>query len=68
MLRFVGPSLVKRFTHTHSKTIFPENNNKVIEDLIRQQNKILQEISKQISVVIISIGLINLVIFLKPIR
>jgi len=36
MLRLIRPHIVKRFSHSHIKTDFPENNNKVLEGLIRQ--------------------------------
>ena len=68
MLRFVGPSLVKRFTHTHSKTIFPENNNKVIENLIKEQNEILKQMRKEISVITLVIAFLSATIAFKPMK
>lgn len=50
MLRLIHPTLMRRFCHTHSKTTFSENSNKVIEDLIRQQNETLKEIDTGINV------------------
>lgn len=50
---------MRHFCHTHSKTNFPENKNKVIEELIRQQNERLTEIKKEIhGVCICLLGLI----------
>lgn len=64
----VRPTLIKRFNHTHSKTIFPENNNKIIVDLLREQNKHLDRIGD--GLVSISFGLlgIQICICFKPIR
>ena len=33
------PNIIRRFSHTSTKTIFTENNNKIIEDLMYKQNK-----------------------------
>jgi hypothetical protein len=41
----VRPNIVRRFTNTQSKIIFTENNIKIIEDLIREQNIYLSRIS-----------------------
>jgi len=41
---FVRPDLIKRVSHTHSKTIFPDNYNKIIEDLLRENNTHLERI------------------------
>ena len=65
MLRLIRPNLVRRFSHTHSKTIFPENNNKVIEDLIKIQNETLKDISKEISLVSLMISLLTATIAFK---
>ena len=65
MLRLLKPNLVRRFSHTHSKTIFPENNNKVIEDLIKIQNERLKDISKEISLVSLMISLLTATIAFK---
>jgi hypothetical protein len=51
--RIVGSNIIKRFNHTHSKTSFPENN-KTIENLLREQNKHLDDISHSLK----GIGLI----------
>jgi len=59
MLRLMRPKFIRRFSHTHSKTTFPENSNKVIEDLIRQQNERLTEIKKEIGFVSIVISLLS---------
>jgi hypothetical protein len=66
MFRLLKPNLIRRFSHTHSKTIFPENKNKVIEDLIKEQNEILKDISNKISVVGILISLLTGIIVVKP--
>jgi hypothetical protein len=68
MFRFIRPSLIKRFTHTHSKTFFPENNSKVMEDLIRQQNEGLTEITKTLNGLVISVLLTCVTIAWKPMR
>jgi len=58
MFRLLKPNLIRRFSHTHSKTIFPENKNKVIEDLIKIQNETLKDIRKEISLVSLMISLL----------
>ncbi len=68
MLRLIRPKFIRRFTHTHSKTIFPENNIKVMEDLIRQQNEILKEIDKTLNGLCICLTLIVFTIAWKPMR
>ena len=40
------PNIVRRFCHTHTKNDFPNNNNKVIEILMREQNQILNKIQE----------------------
>ena len=39
MRTILRPNIVRRFSHTHSRTIFPENNTKNIEELIRQHTE-----------------------------
>lgn len=39
------PKIIKRFCHTHSKTIIDENSKKSIRDLIVEQNKKLDDIN-----------------------
>ena len=69
MLRFlVRPNIVRRFTHTHTKSIFPENNNKIIEDLIREQNKHLKNITDELSIIVGFMGLLIGTIAWKPIH
>lgn len=68
MFRFIRPSLMKRFTHTHSKTFFPENNSKVMEDLIRQQNEELKEINKTLNGLGIAVLMTCVAITWKPMR
>jgi hypothetical protein len=49
MLRLILRSQnIKRFCHTHSKTIIDKKSNKNIRDLIIEQNKKLDEISLDI--------------------
>jgi hypothetical protein len=48
--RIVGSNIIKRFNHTHSKTTFPENN-KTIENLLREQNNHLDNISHSLQVI-----------------
>ena len=62
---FLRPNLIRRF---YSKTIFPENNSKVIEDLIRQQNERLKEIKNEISDVCISLSCLIITIAFKLIK
>ena len=67
MLRLLlKPNIVRRLTHTHSKTIFPENNNKIIEDLICEQNKHLKNITGELGVIGVLIGFLIGAITLKP--
>lgn len=55
MRTILRPNFVRRFSHTHSKTNFPENNTKNIEEsirqhteeLIRQQNQSIGELIRQ---------------------
>ena len=61
MFRFIKPNIMKKLNHTHSKTIFPENN-KDIEYLIREQNKILQEISYNSDGIVLMLGFLNAII------
>jgi hypothetical protein len=69
MLRLlVRPNIVRRFTHTHTKTIFPENNNKIIEDLLREQNIYLADISKSLTGVTLCLFGIQACIIFKQIR
>ena len=49
MRTILRPNIVRRFSHTHSRTIFPENNIKKIEELISQQNQHLTDINKSIT-------------------
>lgn len=65
---FLRPNFIRRFSHMHSKTIFPENNNKVIEDLIRQQNERLAEIRTELSYVGILLTCIMVTIAWKPMK
>ena len=46
---FFRPNIVRCLSHTHSRTIFPENYTKNIVDLIRQQNEMLKELNRTIS-------------------
>ena len=42
--RLLRPQIIKRFCHTHSKTIFKENK-KSVHDLLIEQNKELKDIN-----------------------
>ena len=68
--RVATPNIIRRLCHTHSKTFFSDNNyNKnVIEDLIKQHNKNLQDISESINYLGLSIGLVAGVIAWKPMK
>lgn len=66
MFRLLKPNLIRRFSHTHSRTIFPENKNKVIEDLIKEQNETLKDIKNEISLVSLVIVLLSVTIGIKP--
>ena len=65
---FIRPNIIRRFTHTHSKTIFPENNNKAIEDLIRHQNSSLENIKNSLYLISLHISLLTIVIVVKPMK
>ena len=67
MFILLKPNLVRRFSHTHSKTNFPENK-KIIEDLIKEQNETLDEIRKEISTVGIILSLMTATIAFKPMK
>jgi hypothetical protein len=45
--RIIGSNIIKRFNHSHSKTTFPENN-KTIENLLREPNEHLYRISNNL--------------------
>jgi len=64
----VRPNIVRRLTHTHSKTIFPENNNKIIEDLIREHNKHLKNITDELGIIVVFMGFLIGTIAWKPIH
>ena len=40
------PNIVRRFCHTQNKNIIQENKNKLIKDLLIEQNKILNKIQE----------------------
>ena len=62
--RIVRTNIIKRFNHTHSKTTFPENN-KTIENLLREQNNHLDNISQQLTVISIILTFTQITIALK---
>jgi hypothetical protein len=62
--RIVGTNIIKRFNQTHSKTTFPENN-KTIENLLREQNNHLDNISQQLTVISIILTFTQITIALK---
>jgi hypothetical protein len=60
---------IRRASHNHSRTIFPENSShdsKVTEELLREQNKLLSEIKVGIETIELSIIAVGLVLALKP--
>ena len=52
MLKMIlRPNTIRRFCHTNSKTVLQENsnnNNKVIEELLMEQNEILKNMYKKV--------------------
>jgi hypothetical protein len=73
--------IIRRASHTHSRTIFPRNNsihdkviddllhenkNKVIEELLREQNKLLREIKVGTESIGLSIIGFGLFLAFKP--
>ncbi len=60
--RLVNSNLIKRFSHTHSKTIF-NNSNKNIEDLLHTQNKTLKYIAHYLQ----GIGIITTIMCINEI-
>ena len=68
MLRLLKPNLVRRYSHTYSKTIFPENNNKIIEDLIKKQNETLKEVNEGIGFLGLLISILTVTIAFNPMR
>ena len=67
MLRLIRPNFVRRFSHTHSKSNFPENNNKVIEDLIKKQNELLKDVNEGIGFLGLLMSILTATIAFKPI-
>lgn len=68
MFRLLKPNLVRRFSHTHSKTIFPENNNKLIEDLIKKQNETFKKVNEGIGFLGLLMSILTVTIAIKPMR
>lgn len=64
----IRTNLIKRFNHTHSKTIFPDNHNKIIEELLREHNKHLERIGDGLGYIFYSLIGLQLCIVFKPIR
>ena len=62
--RIVGTNIIKRFNQTHSKTTFPENN-KTIENLLREQNNHLDNISHNLNAIGFILVCIQLTITFK---
>jgi hypothetical protein len=62
--RIIGSNTIKRFNHTHSKTTFPENN-KTIENLLREQNNHLDNISNSLQAIWIIVACIQLTVTFK---
>jgi predicted transglutaminase-like cysteine proteinase len=46
--RLLRPQIIKRFCHSHSKTVFKENK-KSVEDLLIEQNKELKDINTHLN-------------------
>jgi predicted transglutaminase-like cysteine proteinase len=46
--RLFRPQIIKRFCHSHSKTVFKENK-KSVEDLLIEQNKELKDINTHLN-------------------
>ena len=59
---------LRRFCHTHSKTIFPENKNKnkVIEDLLIEQNNRLHQIWESTQDIKLYVVLFGFLLVIKP--
>jgi hypothetical protein len=62
--RIVRTNIIKRFNHTHSKTTFPENN-KTIENLLREQNNHLDNISNSLQAIWVIVACIQLTVTFK---
>lgn len=62
--RIVRTNIIKRFNHTHSKTTFPENN-KTIENLLREQNNHLDNISRSLQAIWVLVACIQLTVTFK---
>jgi hypothetical protein len=68
------PNMKRCFSHTHSKTIFPINknknkdNNKVMEDLIIEQNKILEKIWESGQDIKLYMIFFGFALIIKPMR
>ena len=61
------PNIVRRFNHINCKTTFQENN-KVIENLMREQNKILNKIQENSEFQILFTLIFGFGFLLKPTR
>jgi hypothetical protein len=55
------PNMVRHFNHRYCETNFKENN-KVIEKLMREQNKNLNEIKDEISKICIMMGFLIVIV------
>lgn len=64
----VRTNLIKRFNHTHSKTIFPDKNHKNIEDLLREHNQHLDKIGDGLGYIFFALVGLQITIVFKPIR
>jgi hypothetical protein len=60
--------LIRRFNHTNIKPTCPENNIRLIEDLLHTQNRNLRKISDEISSLGNCILLMTTVLAFKPMR
>ena len=64
----IRSNLIKRFNHTHSKTIFPDNHNKIIEELLREHNKHLDRIGDGLGYIWLALIGLQISIVFKPIK
>ena len=61
----VRSNLIKRFNHTHPNFNFPDNNKKIIQDLLRENNKNLERIGDGIGYVFFALIGIQITILTK---
>lgn len=64
----VRTNLIKRFNHTHSKTIFPDNHNKKIIEELYEHNKHLERIGDRLGYIFFGLIGLQFTILFKPIK